>query len=271
MWKSIAIAVCGLGACAPVAGAHDKNGSGGAAAPEAPAIESVSCADEAAWRCEPGAAVTVQGEGLHATRKVTFLGRRGARDNRKARPSAADVHSVSVVVPADAASGRVRVTGRRSFKSDSRRKLRIAAPSAAQRAASPEVFPVRGQWSFGTSYANQFGGGRGHQGFDVFAACGTPLVAAADATVKAVQYHSAAGYYVVMERPGGEAFAYMHLQRPATVRVGDSVKAGQPVGAVGDTGRATGCHLHFELWTAPGWYEGGRAIDPLPQLKEWAR
>jgi murein DD-endopeptidase MepM/ murein hydrolase activator NlpD len=38
---------------------------------------------------------------------------------------------------------------------------------------------------------------------------------------------------------------------------------------VGDTGRASGCHLHFEEWTAPGWYAGGKPFDPLPDLRAW--
>jgi murein DD-endopeptidase MepM/ murein hydrolase activator NlpD len=38
---------------------------------------------------------------------------------------------------------------------------------------------------------------------------------------------------------------------------------------VGDTGNAWGCHLHFELWTAPGWYAGGEPFDPLPRLQRW--
>ena len=40
---------------------------------------------------------------------------------------------------------------------------------------------------------------------------------------------------------------------------------------VGETGDATACHLHFEIWTAPGWYEGGSPIDPLPYLEKWDR
>ena len=44
---------------------------------------------------------------------------------------------------------------------------------------------------------------------------------------------------------------------------------GQPIGFVGRTGDATACHLHFEMWPAPGWYTGGSAVDPLPSLKAW--
>ena len=59
----------------------------------------------------------------------------------------------------------------------------------------------------------------------------------------------------------------MHLGSASPLKVGAEVATGDPVGEVGDTGRAAGCHLHFEEWTAPGWYTGGRAVDPLPLLE----
>ena len=130
-----------------------------------------------------------------------------------------------------------------------------------------EVFPIDGPHDLGRSYANRFGGGRGHQGHDLFADCGTPIVAGRAGTVTRAEYHGAAGNYVVVSSADGEALAYMHLQDPAQVAEGDRVDAGDRLGRVGDTGSADGCHLHLERWTAPGYYTGGHAIDPLPWLK----
>ena len=54
----------------------------------------------------------------------------------------------------------------------------------------------------------------------------------------------------------------MHLRDASLVDEGDHVYTGQPIGFVGDTGRASGCHLHFEVWKAPGWYSGGQRDQP---------
>jgi murein DD-endopeptidase MepM/ murein hydrolase activator NlpD len=132
-------------------------------------------------------------------------------------------------------------------------------------------FPVRGRHDYGSAGA-RFGAGRSghtHQGQDVLAACGTKLVAAQGGTVKYAAYQSAAGYYLVIHGVDGTDNAYMHLAQPSPFTEGDKVFTGQQIGVVGDTGDATACHLHFEIWTQPGWYDGGHPIDPLPSLQSW--
>ena len=51
---------------------------------------------------------------------------------------------------------------------------------------------------------------------------------------------------------------------------GDRVYTGQQIGTVGESGNASGCHLHFEIWSAPGWYEGGEFLRSVTkELKKW--
>ena len=133
-------------------------------------------------------------------------------------------------------------------------------------------FPVRGRHNYGGAGA-RFGAGRGgrsHQGHDVFARCGTPMVAARGGLVKFRGYHRAAGNYMVIDGAGtAHDYAYMHLAEPTPFEKGDLVYTGQRIGAVGETGNARGCHLHFEIWGPPGWYDGGRPMNPLPALQAW--
>jgi murein DD-endopeptidase MepM/ murein hydrolase activator NlpD len=144
--------------------------------------------------------------------------------------------------------------------------------------ASPESFllvghkfPVRGRHDFG-GFSATFGGGRGHEGQDVFAGCGTPLVAARGGVVKINRFQERAGHYIVIDGEQTDVdYVYMHLREASPVAKDTRVYTGQIIGAVGDTGRADGCHLHFELWTGPGWYTGGSAFDPLPPLQDWDR
>jgi murein DD-endopeptidase MepM/ murein hydrolase activator NlpD len=134
------------------------------------------------------------------------------------------------------------------------------------------AFPVRGPHDYGQGGA-AFGAGRtghSHQGQDVMADCGTPLVAARGGTVIMRTYHGLAGNYLVIQDPiTGQSNMYAHLREPASVKRGQRVETGQPIGVVGDTGDASACHLHFETWDSPGWYRGGEPIDPLPALKRW--
>lgn len=134
------------------------------------------------------------------------------------------------------------------------------------------AFPILGAHEYGMS-AGRFGAGRSghtHQGQDVMAACGTPLVAARGGIVQYSGYQGAAGNYVVIDGRGTSYdFMYAHLAEPSPLSTGDTVRTGQPIGIVGDTGDAQGCHLHFEMWGAPGWYEGGSPFDPLSYLEKW--
>jgi murein DD-endopeptidase MepM/ murein hydrolase activator NlpD len=133
-------------------------------------------------------------------------------------------------------------------------------------------FPVAGHHDFGSKGA-RFGAGRkghSHQGQDVFAKCGTPLVAARAGKIQANQYQSSAGFYLVIDGDKTEVdYVYMHMDKRSKFREHDKVKTGEKIGAVGETGNAQGCHLHYEMWEKPGWFEGGKPYDPLPQLKGW--
>ena len=276
-WRvSFALLVAGLAIPSSAAAHSAAAGTGGAGIPDDPEVAAAVCEDATAWACARGAKLTLEGEALDQVRQVRFLGGRGTRDDRVAKPRSVDPHRVDVQVPRGARSGRIALTGRRGAKALTSQKVRIRARAArsvapttapAPAPAGDGVFPIRGEHTYGTE-VNTFGGGRDHKGHDVFAKCGTPLVALYDAKVQFVgTQSSAAGNYIVLQAADGQSYAYMHMQGRAAAAKGDVVRAGQQVGRVGDTGRASGCHLHFEQWTAPGWYEGGEAIDPLPLLK----
>jgi murein DD-endopeptidase MepM/ murein hydrolase activator NlpD len=138
------------------------------------------------------------------------------------------------------------------------------APSdGSARTGATGTFPVDGAHQYGDG----FGDRGGHKGQDVMADCGTPLRAVKAVTVRKVATEAAAGRYIVLhDSASGEDYVYMHMSTVG-VSVGDSVSAGGTVGEVGQTGDATACHLHFEEWTAPGWYAGGHAKDPLSLLR----
>ena len=132
------------------------------------------------------------------------------------------------------------------------------------------VFPINGPHDLERTPTNGFGGGRGHDGQDMFAACGTPVVASQGGKVREADFHPVGGNFIVLtEKETGLDAVYMHLAHTPRLRAGEKVETDQRIGSVGQTGNAWGCHLHFELWTAPGWYAGGAPFDPLPRLQRW--
>ncbi len=134
---------------------------------------------------------------------------------------------------------------------------------------SPDrVFPIAGPWEWGGPSTHFGDRGGAHDGEDVMSPCGTPLVAAAGGRVAVVDSDGAAGHHLVVRGDHGD-HVYMHLARAPRFRVGEPVAAGQRIGTVGRSGNASACHLHFEVWTKPGWFRGGRARDPRPDLERW--
>ena len=162
----------------------------------------------------------------------------------------------------------------RRARSSGRLLFTVAPAPAAPVPAAPGVFPVAGPHVTSAAGAGgAFGAGRTghvHEGHDIAAAAGTPVVAPVAGTVIAVDFQRrGAGFYVVLHGVDGRDYFFCHFQRGSTaVAVNQSVAAGTVLGAVGSTGRSSGPHLHFEIWEG-GW-QRGRPIDPLPQLRAWA-
>jgi murein DD-endopeptidase MepM/ murein hydrolase activator NlpD len=125
---------------------------------------------------------------------------------------------------------------------------------------------VRG--AVGTYHAPR-SGGRFHEGFEITAACGTPLVAVRNGRVLQRGYDPVLyGNYLLLHGEGEErSYFYAHMPRPALVHRGERVWEGERVGGVGETGnaRGLGCHQHFEI------HVHGVAINPEPALRRWDR
>lgn len=117
--------------------------------------------------------------------------------------------------------------------------------------------PVMGHLtsSFGMRFHPILGFSRMHQGIDLGAPMGAPIVAATDGTVEFAGWHGGHGNYVKLHHTGGIETGYAHMSR-IIARPGEHVRQGQLIGYVGSTGLSTGPHLHYEV------FRNGVAIDP---------
>ncbi len=107
-------------------------------------------------------------------------------------------------------------------------------------------------------------GTRTHEGLDIMAPSGTPVVSPTDAVVISTGDGSSSGLYVRTANPGGEQFVYMHLREIAKgIQHGTVLKRDDVLGYVGNTGNASGGapHLHFEI-------RKNGATDPYPRLTQ---
>lgn len=113
-----------------------------------------------------------------------------------------------------------------------------------------------------SSFGDARSGGRTHEGLDIMAPRGTPVVTPTEAVVIRIGVGESAGNYVYTANPGGETFAYMHLDEIADINEGDELQKGDLIGSVGNTGNASGgaTHLHFEI------RYNDSATDPYPRI-----
>jgi murein DD-endopeptidase MepM/ murein hydrolase activator NlpD len=133
------------------------------------------------------------------------------------------------------------------------------------------VFPVAGAHTYGDVFGAPRSGGRVHEGQDLPASCGTPLIAARGGRVQATGYSDALyGYYVLIDGLATRRdYFYAHMEAPSPLSEGERVRTGERTGNVGKTGNARNefCQLHFELW--PHGYHDGTPTDPAPALRAW--
>lgn len=124
--------------------------------------------------------------------------------------------------------------------------------------------PVAGPVSFTDTWGAPRTGGRSHQGVDMIAARGTPVVAVFEGTIHRITTGALSGDAVWLRANNGDQFFYAHLDSYGDITVGQRVRQGYVIGYNGSTGNAPSWlpHLHFEFH--PG---GGAAVNPYPLVR----
>lgn len=165
----------------------------------------------------------------------------------------------------DALKRRLEAAARRAAQAEAESSASTTpAPSpAAPVAAAPAApsggmaCPVGGAVSFIDSWGDPRAG-HTHQGVDMMAGYGTPVMAITSGVVTLSSYGSSSGNWIILSGSDGNAYWYMHNEQ--NLVSSGSVAAGQQIATVGDTGNAAGTpHVHFEYH--PG---GGAAVNPYP-------
>lgn len=133
---------------------------------------------------------------------------------------------------------------------------------ALSRAAVRYLWPVPGgelSSPFGPRTHPITGEVKQHNGIDIAAPVGSPVLAVDDGLVSQVYRHTAGGLTVVLSLDDGNRAAFAHLSR-TDVEPGDRVQRGDRIAYVGASGIVTGPHLHFSI------QRGGKFVDPLDYL-----
>ena len=144
----------------------------------------------------------------------------------------------------------------------------VAVPALLVPVAGIGVAQLRSNWGEARG-----GGMRGHQGLDVMAPAGAPVIAAADGKVEKLYFSRGGGGITLYQRSDDRRwmFYYAHLRDYASgMSEGQQVRAGETIAYVGDTGNAGAgnYHLHFgvaRMAPGEGWWQG-TPVDPYPLL-----
>ena len=129
------------------------------------------------------------------------------------------------------------------------REMRDYEDLLRRRGMTPSIWPVSGKLESGMGGRRNPFGGRGfefHEGQDIDAAYGTPVMAAASGTVTIAGRQRGYGNVIYVDHGAGLSTRYGHLSE-IDVKLGQTVTRGQTIGLVGSTGRSTGPHLHYEV------------------------
>ncbi len=122
----------------------------------------------------------------------------------------------------------------------------------------PLVNPVHSGYRLSSRFGPR--GGRLHKGLDMASSLNTPIYATADGTVKFSGTQSGYGNVVILDHGGGYETYYAHLNR-RLVTVGQTISRGDRIALMGNTGRSTGVHLHYEI------RKDGVAVNPMTYIK----
>jgi len=138
----------------------------------------------------------------------------------------------------------------------------------------PSIAPVDGTVGSGFGFRTDPFTGRAalHTGLDFPAEIGTPIVAAAGGLVSAREWHPAYGHVLEIDHGNGLVTRYAHCSE-IDVAVGALVRKGQRVARVGNSGRSTGPHLHFEVLVAgvpqdPARFLAAAAVAPMREFAQ---
>jgi len=165
--------------------------------------------------------------------------------------------------PGELVSHTERRSSRDRYSSTISRAIRKLDEDAVEKLKIPVLLGVSVS-QLTRNFGDARGGGtRTHEGLDIMAPRGAFIASPTEAVVTRTGEGESAGIYVYTANPGGESFAYMHLDSIAEgVKPGTVLKEGDLIGYVGNTGNASGGapHLHFEIRSK------GEVIDPYPRL-----